>query len=486
MTLREDTNSAPCLLAIARFEGPREQSERFQKELTEAIQAHWSSGELRKVIRPWSKRLGVDSPAQRICQQQGLGALLFGRLGGEGFDAHIVFSTGRRLTHIDSWSRDTTSIVKRNPIEPVPSRTRLKADTEERLVQGLVAYLHASLARAVAGAPQAPAADFRPRLPDSDDELTAMICCLQAEVLQVTQGTDVALAWVNHGLERLKSPRLLHTSFRLLYEGRREELFSEGSETNHLAIQVLKEAAEFTDDPEYPQALYNLLQVLPDNNDPELFEEQLRILDLLNEDPTYRRAWWIERMRGSLHYRIATRQRAFSGDDSARDEFAKAARSYSKALRLRHRSRVEESELGPVAPAHIPRSPVLQANAYDAHHYAGNRLRAAWHHRRTQRVVGRLFKYGVRAMIATDFVTALRMFDLQLAVGWSDPMAARASVMATFVSEELGDTVEAENYWRRALEIDEIVARTAAMEMGAGEFRKRLGEDEGNDRKVNR
>ncbi|HEX6153069.1 MAG TPA: hypothetical protein VFZ19_06045 [Solirubrobacterales bacterium] len=461
-----DPDSAPCLLAIARFEGPGEQSEPFQEHLIQTVKTHLAAGGIDEVIHFWDEQVGVSSPAQRICQKEDLGALLFGALTEESFDAHIVFSTGQRLTHIDNWSRDRTSIPKRDPIEPAPGRTKLSAKDEKTLVNGLVAYLRAALARMAVEVAEASAIHFQPQLPEFDDELMAMTCCRQAEFLQVKYGVDSALEWLERGLDRLRSPRLLHAYFRLLYEERSEELFSDGSEINELAIRLLREAAAVTDDPERPQALYNLLQVLPEGNDPAVLEERFRILDLLNEDPTYRNAWWVERMRGSLHYRIATRQRAFAGDASAQGEFGDAARSYSRALRLRRGSQVEEPELGPAAPARIPRSPVLQANAYDAHHYAGNRLRAAWHHRRAKRAVGRLFKYGVRAMMEADLITARRMFELQLAVGWSDAMAARASVMATFASEALGDKAEAENYWRRALEIDEITARTVAIEIG--------------------
>lgn len=482
--MRETTNAAPCVLAIARFEGPRKHSEKFQEDLIDTIKVRSGSAALSEVVCSWGKEVSVASPAQKLCQQQNAGALLFGRLSDEGFEAHIVFSTGKHLTHIDSWSRDTTSVVKRDPIEPTPNRTRLKVGSKEALADGLVTYLRATLARAVTEIPKMQAVDFRPQLPEFDDELMAMICRRQAEVLQMTKGIDTALAWIDHGLERLRSPRLLHTYFRLLYEARQEELFSEGSETNRLAIQLLEEAAAIIDDPERSQALYNLLQVLPSGNDPDVLKERFRILDLLNEDSTYRHAWWIERLRGSLHYRIATTSRAFAGDVSAQDEFGKAARSYSKALRLRYRSKVEEPELGPTAPNRVPRSPVLQANAYDAHHYAGNRVRAAWHHRRAQRTVGRLFKYGVRAMAKDDFVTARRMFELQLAVGWSNPIAAQASVMATVACEQLGDKAEAENYWRRALEIDEIAARTIAMEIGAGRFQERPSEDGWDERRA--
>lgn len=466
MAQEEDTLSAPCLLAIARFEGPRKQAEQFQERLISTLETRGGFGELGGVVCRSKKQLGVSSPAQRICQEEGVGALLFGGVDGEEIEAHMVFSTGRRLTHIDKWSRDITSILKRDPIEPAPARTKLQANDEEALIRGLVEYLSASLAQAVAAKNGTPKGDFQPQLPTFVDELMAIICLRQAEVLQITQGDDAALAWIEQGLERIKSPRLFHASFRILCGAWPDEVFSPGSEINERAVRLLEEAVAFADDPERPQALYNLLQILPDGEDLEVLKEQFQILDELGQDSTYRHAWWIERMRGSLHYRIATRQRAFAGDNSAHEEFSKAARSYSKALRLRNRSRVEEPDLGPAAPARIPRSPVLQANAYDAHHFAGNRLRAAWHHLRAQRAVKRLFKYGVRAMVGADFVTARRMFELQLAVGWSDPLAARASVMATFVSEQLGDDVEAERYWQRALEIDEVAARTAAMGMG--------------------
>jgi tetratricopeptide (TPR) repeat protein len=467
VSLRSSKGSYPTLLTVSRFAAEDEAGKRAQRVLVETIRGELAGSVPAELVQPWQKEIGVDSRAQRWCQKRGDEVLVFGNYEEGRLNAHVVFEIGRYLTHIDQWSKDTTRIEKSAPVEPPSERTRVEADSIEALARRLSGYARASWYRHLSLFTEASFPDFQPSAPDESDELAAMTCAREAQVLVGHGDAEGAMSLTEAALERFRTPRVMLQLFELLYGSSREELFAEGSEANRKALQALREAAQFDDDPEHGRALYNLLQVLPDSTELEASEEHFAILDQLSEDPTYRRAWWVERMRGSLHYRTATRSRAFRGDAAASGEFSSAARSYSKALRLRRRSELVEPELGPEAPRKVPRSPVLQANAYDAHHLAGHPLRAAWHHRRAQATVRRLYRYGRKALQAADLLTARHMFELLLAVGWSDRWAAEAGAMAAIACEQLGLHSEAEEYWRRALEVDEVAARMTATSIGA-------------------
>src|SRR5207247_6211179 len=91
----------------------------------------------------------------------------------------------------------------------------------------------------------------------------------------------------------------------------------------------------------------------------------------------YRRTWYVRRLRASLCWREANRARARGDEATALREYGRAATWYSRALRARPKIRLFEREgLTLRVYQRFDSSPILFANAHDAHREARHRLRA--------------------------------------------------------------------------------------------------------------
>jgi tetratricopeptide (TPR) repeat protein len=457
------TRRKPVFVTVAGFEGEREWSRALQDELMTELRARLGELTDPEVLVAWGRRVGPGKKAQRLCRRRRSACLLYGTRGEDGRPrAHIVFDPGDAIRHIDQYSRDETSIARSALAEPGPEHSRIAAREVGEIAAALALFVPEKLA----------AFGFEPEggltwppLPRAEDELSDELHCLRAAALAGRDRRPEAYRLITGRLAERRAPRLLAEAYLLLGMGGAEVLGIPSEEAHRLSLEVLREAAGFPDYPDRPTMIYNLLQILPTGHGEEgVSAERRQILDELRGDPTYRRAWWVERMRGALDYYKASRVRATAGARAARPAYRRAARHYSRALALRRRSRQLDPPLGPTAPSRMPRPPVLRANAYDAHHLAGHPLRAAWHHRLAQRAVRRLYKIGLRAMGASDWFTAVFAFQRLLTVGWSDETAARANVFAAAATRQLGDPETSEAFWQRALEID----RRAATQVRAG------------------
>jgi tetratricopeptide (TPR) repeat protein len=126
--------------------------------------------------------------------------------------------------------------------------------------------------------------------------------------------------------------------------------------------------------------------------------------------------------------------------DRAHLEYEQAARWYSAALRARPHFRLWYRDrttmtLRPIK--RFPASPILHANAEDAHMAAGHRLRGRWHRWRADRARAKRRKKGSRLFDKQQWEGAYVNFDFAV-IGRSDFGEAYAAVLRAVALQQLG------------------------------------------------
>lgn len=184
------------------------------------------------------------------------------------------------------------------------------------------------------------------------------------------------------------------------YEQREERLRRLDGALREESIAALVAAAEDVRDPGRDISRYNLVNALlaagaeaddmeKDKGD-ELREKAWKQLEELRQQSSYyRQTWYVKRLRGLRAWltfqRISEERGAHSevGIKAARE----AAKWYSAAIRARPRVRVVRYADEPLWRRYrlrSARSPILDANALDAHFFAEHSIRARYHHLRFQ------------------------------------------------------------------------------------------------------
>jgi hypothetical protein len=193
------------------------------------------------------------------------------------------------------------------------------------------------------------------------------------------------------------------------------------------SIAALAAAAKDIDDPGRDISLYNLVNVLlsaaaeADENKAgrgdELREDAWDKLDELQQRSSYyRRTWYVKRLRGVRAWMNVEKFPKESREDSAEaiEAAREAARWYSAAIRARPRVRLMRYGDDPPWRRYrlrSARSPILDANAFDAHALAKHRWRARYHHLR--------FQLRRRALVRGAYRDLMRGY-LDLALGQLD------------------------------------------------------------------
>lgn len=278
---------------------------------------------------------------------------------------------------------------------------------------------------------------------DSDSAVIDLLRCELAKVLMRMDRRDEARSLLRSRVGRGgASAELLRTFARVLgrqpgdyiaeYVEGPEELRSE-------ALEALRAAAEIRGDPKRAMTLYNLSALLSDEGD-EGEESHEALIEAMRTSRYYRQAWYTRRTRAAMHW-YAGRAASARGDAAtAKHEFKQAARWYSAALRSRPRFRLfwrEGMVVSLIRP--FPPSPVLHANAEDAHGAAGHRVRTAWHHFRTERARRSRVKRGDRLMAQQKWEGAYANYDFAV-IGRSDVREAVAAVLRAVALQQLGET----------------------------------------------
>jgi tetratricopeptide (TPR) repeat protein len=233
------------------------------------------------------------------------------------------------------------------------------------------------------------------------------------------------------------------------------------------AVAALRRAVADPLNPERATDLANLVQVVPILDEPE----GERLLTELASDPTYAEAWWISRLRGMLAYRRATRAYAHEGRNAARSHAVEAARLYDNAIRGHESARklAIDRELDPWPD--VPASPILSANAYDAHHLAGHMTRAKRRHDAAMDRCIELANYAFEAALAGALDAARVACSRVIGVGWTADPTVSALTLTSVIADRQGDVEEARVTWQRARQIDAMKAalfRRRAVEALAG------------------
>jgi tetratricopeptide (TPR) repeat protein len=208
------------------------------------------------------------------------------------------------------------------------------------------------------------------------------------------------------------------------------------------AIAALRRAAEIRADPRRAMTLYNLAALLGANRE-ERAEAVGLIQQVMAASRFYRQVWYTHRTLGAWRYELAL-DRLNAGDaQAARELYAEAARSYSAAIRRRPKFRIWWWDRGHRHVwVHFPSSPIMHANAQDAHDGAGHRLRARWHAWRTHRLRTRRLKRANHLFEHQDWLGAYANYDF-VVIGRQDLADAVGQVLRSVCVQQLGQDAEA-------------------------------------------
>jgi len=246
------------------------------------------------------------------------------------------------------------------------------------------------------------------------------------------------------------SPELLRGLWRLL-SMHRERPFRVDVEPENRdeVIALLRRAADHRADPQRDLTLYNLANLLMNESPAEDQEARQIIDDLLSSSSHYRDAWYVHQARGGMAYAELTKAYDAADWDTVRAKGKEAARFYSRAVRLRPRFQLLwRGGWRVFLLARFPPSPILHANARDAHDQARHPLRTNWHEWRFQHHRKRMLKRGGRFLRRGRFEDAYAAFDWAV-VGRHDLPETQARTFAAIALHQTGDD-EAEQRWQDA------------------------------------
>jgi hypothetical protein len=242
-------------------------------------------------------------------------------------------------------------------------------------------------------------------------------------------------------------------------------------------LAALRAAAEDTSDPRSEVSLYNLITELlssagaKDDSGQDEAVRQTRAeawqkLDELRERSSYYRdTWYVKRLcglRAWLEFRsISAEYRAHSSEGIA--AATEAAKWYSKAIRARPRLgiwRYEDEKLWQRYRPRSLRSPILDANTFDAHFYAGRKLRARYHELRFQRRRRALVR-GAFADLRRAYLSLARTKLQWVMVGRHAPEEKRRDAFeavagAALVKIEALPREAAEDNWAEESEVSSV------------------------------
>ena len=188
-------------------------------------------------------------------------------------------------------------------------------------------------------------------------------------------------------------------------------------------ISLLYRALEHKHDPQLDQTRYNLAQLLHSDTSTKKEAEDL-FESLFTSRSHYRRAWYVKRIKGLMHWERAQGLKGQGRHDDARAEFKAAARWDSRTVRARPKVRVYRRPRpllrwygnvlwAPRLPwlRRFGMPPILLGAAAEAHDAAGNRIRARYFEFRNRKRRKRLMKLAEEGLSEKDWLKAYANFD---------------------------------------------------------------------------
>jgi tetratricopeptide (TPR) repeat protein len=374
--------------------------------------------------------------------------------------ARVALLAESGLTHIDWHSRDITparadwgQIIHRlTPTESVRIEEYPLAFAYE--LQAVVRGFAGQIALVVGDAGRAEdllrsAIDVAPTSTSHQiDELRVAL----AKALDAQDRKDEAIELLRtRAANTDPSPALLRT-FAFMLGPRDEERPTAGARDE--AIAALRRAAADETDPSRDMTLYNLAMLLAHQDHGSEAEDLLS--ELQRRSPYYKKAWYVDRHLGAFAYHRAEEADARAHYATAKREYELAARFYSRAIRRRPKVKILSSE-GPLRLRFdvFPPSPILIANAVDAHRGVEHPLRTWWLEWKFQRVRARFLRIADRALAKSNWARAYAYSDWSV-VGRHDSTEACALVAKAVSAKQLGRDDVAENSWAEAKELEPL------------------------------
>jgi tetratricopeptide (TPR) repeat protein len=208
------------------------------------------------------------------------------------------------------------------------------------------------------------------------------------------------------------APELLRTLARCLGPQPGDFVIRQTDEERAEAIWALRRGANSRNDPKRAMTLYNLSVDLGVRSEDSSAESMELLEEAMEASRYYRRAWYVRRTLAAHHWHTARRFTTDGLETEARQEYKAAARWYSRAIRSRPRVRFGYwTGAGRVLLQRFPPSPLLHANAHDAHREAGHRYRTTWHGRRAGRRRSYHFRWGFKRAEKGEWERAYANFD---------------------------------------------------------------------------
>ena len=477
-------------LVLPRFRAPDGQESRggdIQRQMVAELQDKLTPAEAQHV-QPIPAVLGPDERELAVRLRRRLRAkfLTYGRISDEGksVEAGVMEPVRELIFHLDFHTRDIT--VRKAAWRRIFRGLSADRDVVDTQYPPSATADIEALVRAMAGMVALADEDFAraERLLREAVQVAANSASHQVDQLRVSLAR--ALVGQDRAAEALAllrpraaqadaSPELLRELHSVLFQ---EHAPPEQQAQNAAAAEqalaegraALEQAAKVRSDPRRDMTLYNLATLTdPTSSDAAREKVQELVEELLAPTSGYQRAWYVHRLRGGLAWLRFQQAHAAGDEDRAASEAKTAAKAYSRAIRSRPRFKLwlwSDTDFV-LFPPPFPRSAVLHSNAYDAHHFAGHRLRSWWHKVRAQRVMQKRMKRGLKMMGRSDWGRAYSNFDWINAVGWVNPLTTRSRVLAAVALQQLGETQLAEVEWQAVLADDPAEAREARQELAS-------------------
>jgi hypothetical protein len=466
---RRHYRRTPNLVLVPRVEtyGDTGRAKRVQDQVLNTLRSNLAPEEF-ALVRPVPITVGPTDTAFAHLLLKRLDALyvLYGRTedraeGGWSVLAGLIQETSENLIHIDWHTRDRTPGRRnRDALRELLTPTRRVEDVEhplaftselEALVRGVVGQVFAILRNdedarrlleeAIQTSGDSPAHPI--------DELRVKL----ASVLRRTEGRTAALEMLRQRRQRDNaSPELLRTLATHLgpYPGDFDDGAGRNPQERAEAIAALRDAMEHPADPLRTSTMYNLHSLLasPAPTAEENAESERLLDEIMAADRYYRDAWYVHKHKGATHWWRGIQCEENGNAAGARAEFRTSARWYSSAIRARPKLRVFYAEDGERRLwLRFPPSPVMLANARDAHYRCGQLRRSAYYARRFVRARQRRLKKGFRLLDADEWERAYAHFDFA-SVGEVDDAEITARVFRAVALRQFMDPQVAEVDWQ--------------------------------------